>query len=254
MVNDYKRHTHTHKQNVFTRKHRCRLCSLQRFSRVTTREGRGGTSAEGGWIVPRSFVWSRHSKATASCLSPLGQRHSCTCASERQGTSNYGSYYTSIQRNADKRACFQTGNAFDSETGRHATATRTAARRRRTDWQATRQRRTVVPKDRRGWGGRLRRGCVSVCVSVVSIFDNNGGDVIIGSLIKINLISATHNIFCLLKRCLASLEARINARLGWSNHRSAHRRYVCTHLIVSTRICWCVCVCFLRTDCHNLYL
>lgn len=53
-----------------------------------------------------------------------------------------------------------------------------------------------------------------VCVSVVSIFDNNGGDVIIGSLIKINLISATHNIFCLLKRCLASLEARINARLG----------------------------------------
>lgn len=101
------------KKNLFTRKHRCRLCSLQRFGRVTTQEGRGETSAEGGWIVPRSFVWSRHSKATASCLSLLGQRHSCTCASERQGTSNYGSYYTSIQRNADKRACFQTGNALD---------------------------------------------------------------------------------------------------------------------------------------------
>lgn len=53
-----------------------------------------------------------------------------------------------------------------------------------------------------------------MCVSVVSIFDNNGGDVIIGSLIKINLISATHNIFCLLKRCLASLGAGINVRLG----------------------------------------
>lgn len=37
-------------------------------------------------------------------------------------------------------------------------------------------------------------------LAVVSISDNNSSNVIIGSLIKINLISATHNTFCLLKR------------------------------------------------------
>lgn len=152
------------KKNVFTRTHRCRLCSLQRFGRVTTQEGRGETSAEGGWFVPRSFVWSRHSKATASCLSLLGQRHSCTCASERQGTSNYGSYYTSIQRNTDKRACFQTGNALDSETGRHATATRRS--KTQTDRLTGNETKTYSRAEGQAGvgGGRLRRGCASVCV------------------------------------------------------------------------------------------
>lgn len=55
---------------------------------------------------------------------PSGQRHSCMCVSASQGTSNYSSYYTSIQRNTDKRTCFETGNTLDFETRRHAAGTR----------------------------------------------------------------------------------------------------------------------------------
>lgn len=155
---------------------------------------------------------------------PSGQRHSCTCVSGRRGTSNYGSYYTSIQSNADKGACFETGNALDSGTERHATATR--CRKTQTEGVTDRQWDKDV-QSRRRTGGGWRRGLPGnagwgfggeglwrlslMWVSVVSIFDNNSGDVIIGSLIKINLISATHDIFCLLKRCLASLEAGIHA-------------------------------------------
>lgn len=67
------------------------------------------------------------------------------------------------------------------------------ARHRQTDrdWlQAGRQRYIVILKDRQTGG-----------LAVVSICDNNGSNVIIGSLIKINLISATCNTFCPLKRC-----------------------------------------------------
>lgn len=204
-------------QTVFTRQHRCRQDSVSSYW-VTTQGGRGKTSVEGGWFVPRSFVWSRHSKATALCLSLLAKGIPvCVCQRGREQVI-MALITRRFKESTDKRACFETGNTLDSETGRHVTAAR--CRKAQTDWltdwltgNETKTHSRV--EGQAGVGGGACRGVqgggMLVCVSVVSVFDNNSGDVIIGSLIKINLISAPHNIFCLLKRCLASLEAGINA-------------------------------------------
>lgn len=80
-------------------------------------------------------------------------------------------------------------HAADSQRGERGSETQADWQR---DWlQAGRQRYIVILKDRQTGG-----------LAVVSICDNNGSNVIIGSLIKINLISATCNTFCPLKRCL----------------------------------------------------
>lgn len=85
---------------------------------------------------------------------------------------------------AHKRAC----SRF---TERRERVRETQADWRRDRLQAGRQRYMVILKDRQTGG-----------LAVVSICDNNSSNVIIGSLIKINLISATHNTFCPLKRYL----------------------------------------------------
>lgn len=109
-------------KHVFTWQHRCRQDSAKLQSSHDT--GRTRRNFSRRWLnCTKVICLELPFQGHRAVFVPSGQRHSCTCVSERQGTSNYGSYYTSIQRNADKRARFETGNTLDSETGRHATAT-----------------------------------------------------------------------------------------------------------------------------------
>ena len=148
------------------------------------------TSAEGhvfGAAIPRLL----------SCLCPLlVKRHSCMCVSAGREMKQVITPLITwrLEGIATKETCFKRGDV--RQTGEQvAGSQRGRVRRRQTDGEtgsgAGRQRDIVVLRDRQTGG-----------LAVVSISDNNSSNVIIGSLIKINLISATHNTFCLLKRSL----------------------------------------------------
>lgn len=144
----------------------------------------------------RSCVLSCHSKAAELPLSASGKKaflYVCVRGTWNE-TSNYAAYYMEIRRIGTKETCFKRGDV--RQTGEQvAGSQRGRVRHRQTDGEtgsvAGRQRDIVVLRDRQTGG-----------LAVVSISDNNSSNVIIGSLIKINLISATHNTFCLLKRSL----------------------------------------------------
>lgn len=98
---------------------------------------------------------------------PSGQRHSCMCVSARQGTSNYSSYYTSIQRNTDKRTCFETGNTLDFETRRHAAGTR--RRETPSETQTGCQRQTGFRQQDKDVQSRRRTGRQEGCLLSASL-------------------------------------------------------------------------------------
>lgn len=146
------------------------------------------------WKVSRSFVLSCHSKAAGlqRCLLATPVRV-CQRGKKQVITVLITWQYTHTQKTQTKEHASWQDARFNLQPGREK------GKRKRDTGRLTERlasgRKTKIYSHTE-W--QAHRG-----LAVVSICDNNGSNVIIGSLIKINLISATCSTFCPLKRCLS---------------------------------------------------